>query len=63
MIGDLLAAGMTEQSIATAVDTSQPTIHRAKNGSNCKYEIGKRIELLYLDRIGTANNSNHRVSA
>lgn len=54
MIGELLAGGMTEQSIATAVDTSQPTIHRAKNGSNCKYEIGKKIELLYLSHI------NHR---
>lgn len=51
MIGELLSVGMTEQSIAEEVQTSQPTIHRIKTGSNCKYELGKRIEVLHGERF------------
>lgn len=47
MIDALIARGWTQQSIADAVNTTQPTIHRAAKGASVRYETGKAIERLY----------------
>lgn len=47
MIEALIARGWTQQSIADAVVTTQPTIHRAAKGASVRYETGKAIERLY----------------
>lgn len=47
MIKGLMDSGMTQQAIAEAIGTSQPTIHRAAKGGAILYENGKAIERLY----------------
>lgn len=47
MIEALLATGLTQQAIADAAETTQPTIHRAARGASVRYETGKAIERLY----------------
>lgn len=49
MVLELLDSGMSEGQLANKVDSNQPTIHRIKNGSKTNYELGKKIEALYLD--------------
>lgn len=48
MVGFLISKGYSEAKIANIVDASQPTINRIKNGSRTNYDLGKRIETLYL---------------
>ena len=45
-------AAMSENDIALAVESSQPTIHRIKKG-HAKFDVGvgDRLRLLHLDRI------------
>jgi predicted XRE-type DNA-binding protein len=44
--------GLSQQEIASIVGVSQPTIHRAMTcGAAVKYETGKKIELLYSERV------------
>jgi len=58
MVARLLACDeFNEPSLAKALGTSQPTIHRIKNGSHPRYELGRRIETLYLSRLGDDVNS------
>ncbi|MCQ2048800.1 Uncharacterised protein [Stutzerimonas stutzeri] len=52
MIEGLIALGYTQGSIAEAVGATQPTIHRALNGSDIRYTTGKAIELLYVLKVG-----------
>ncbi|MFL1584537.1 hypothetical protein NKZ05_08545 [Stutzerimonas stutzeri] len=51
MIEGLLELGYTQGSIAEAVGATQPTIHRALNGSDIRYTTGKAIESLYAQEI------------
>ena len=55
MVGFLISKGYSEVKIAKVVGTSQPTIHRIKCGSGTTYEIGKRIESMYLTESGESN--------
>jgi transcriptional regulator len=48
MINRLICGGLSQQEIATKVKTTQTTIHRISKGSSTSYELGKRIESLYL---------------
>ena len=45
LLDDLKAAGMSDQSIALAVETSQPNITRLRNGDVVQplYAMGQRI--------------------
>ncbi len=52
MIEGLLELGYTQGSIAEAVGATQPTIHRALNGSDIRYTTGKAIESLYAQNVG-----------
>jgi predicted transcriptional regulator len=51
MIEELIELGYSQGSIADAVGTTQPTIHRALNGSDIRYTTGKAIESLYAKRV------------
>lgn len=57
MVGFLISKGYSESRIAEFVGTSQPTIHRIKRGSGTTYEIGKRIENLYLGESANKGDS------
>lgn len=57
MIEGLLEAGYTQGSIAEAVGATQPTIHRALNGSDVRYTTGKAIESLYAQKVGGSDSS------
>lgn len=50
MVLALLGQGMTEKCLAEMVETNQPTIHRIKRGAGCKYQLGKRLEALCIER-------------
>ncbi|MCH2341480.1 hypothetical protein ACGFZ7_16345 [Pseudomonas sp. NPDC047963] len=50
MIEELMERGYSQGSIADAVGTTQPTIHRALNGSDIRYTTGKAIEALYAQQ-------------
>lgn len=52
MIEGLIELGYTQGSIAEAVGATQPTIHRALNGSDVRYTTGKAIESLYAQKLG-----------
>lgn len=52
MIEGLIEMGYTQGSIAEAVGATQPTIHRALNGSDVRYTTGKAIESLYAQKVG-----------
>lgn len=52
MIEGLIGLGYTQGSIAEAVGATQPTIHRALNGSDIRYTTGKAIESLYAEKVG-----------
>ena len=52
----LLANGFTQDQLAIAVPTSQPTISRVEAGGDTKYSIGKRIEELYEQHIKQSVN-------
>ncbi|WP_313226740.1 hypothetical protein [Stutzerimonas chloritidismutans] len=52
MIEELMKLGNTQGSIADAVGATQPTIHRALNGSDIRYTTGKAIESLYAQKVG-----------
>lgn len=52
MIEELIELGYTQGSIAEAVGATQPTIHRALNGSDIRYTTGKAIETLYAQKVG-----------
>ncbi len=48
-------AKMSENDIALAVDSSQPTIHRIKKGhSKFDVGVGDRLRRLHAERLGTA---------
>lgn len=51
MIEELMELGYTQGSIADAVGATQPTIHRALNGSDIRYTTGKAIESLYIRKL------------
>ena len=44
MIQQLAGYGFSQQAIADAVGTTQPTIFRASKGGGIRYETGKAIE-------------------
>jgi len=46
------SAKWTERSLATAVGTSQPTIHRIYKGSMPLWKLGEKIKHLYQSEIG-----------
>lgn len=46
MIQQLAGYGFSQQAIADAVGTTQPTIFRASKGGGLRYETGKAIEEL-----------------
>ncbi|WP_396586443.1 hypothetical protein [Bermanella sp. R86510] len=47
IIESLISSGLTEHEIAKNVKSSQPNIHRIKNGSEPKYSLGCRIVDFY----------------
>ncbi|MDU9398366.1 hypothetical protein [Pseudomonas sp. zfem003] len=51
MLSALRDAGLSQQQIGDLAGVSQPTICRAVRGSDLKYEIGKKIEQLYLRSV------------
>jgi len=51
MIERLVELGYSQGSIADAVGTTQPTIHRALNGADIRYTTGKAIEALYAQEL------------
>jgi len=51
MIEKLMELGYTQGSIADAVGATQPTIHRALNGSDIRYTTGKAIESFYIRKL------------
>jgi predicted transcriptional regulator len=51
MLKALCDAGLSQHQIGELTGVSQPTICRAMGGADLKYEIGKRIEQLYLERV------------
>lgn len=59
LIEELIASGMTEQSIADAVTrmgprrVTQPTIHRIKNGTEPKHSVGAALIRLHRSRRRT----------
>lgn len=44
MLRALAGLGLSQREIAEACNTSQPNIHRALNGAEPRYELGKAIE-------------------
>lgn len=51
MVTELLESGMTQPQLADMVGTNQPQISRIKHGQNSEYDLGKRVEAVYIDRI------------
>ena len=49
MIEELLAEGVKQIEIARLADTSPEQISRMKGGQKPDYELGKRIEIVYLE--------------
>lgn len=52
MLKALVASGLSQAEIGEQAGVSQPTICRAFAGADLKYEVGKKIENLYRERIG-----------
>ncbi|MCJ1887398.1 hypothetical protein LNN38_21235 [Pseudomonas sp. LA21] len=50
MIAALIADGLSQKGIADLAGTTQPTVHRASKGAGVRYETGKEIERLFLER-------------
>jgi len=42
----LISSGFSQAEIAKLAGTTQPTIHRILNGTECAYSIGKKIEII-----------------
>ena len=51
MVEALVDAGLTEGQIAKEVKTTQPNVHRIKNGSEPKYKLGCRIVQFYQEYL------------
>ncbi|MDD0981695.1 hypothetical protein [Pseudomonas shahriarae] len=51
MLKELLSRGHTQRGIATQIGTTQPTIFRAVNGADVRYELGKAIENFYTQEV------------
>ena len=56
MIEELMELGYTQGSIADAVGATQPTIHRALNGSDIRYTTGKAIESFYTRKLSESTD-------
>lgn len=54
MVVVLLQSGMTQKQLADLAKTNQPQIARIKRGQNSDYELGKRIEAVYLSHIDSS---------
>lgn len=54
MISELLAEGVKQVDIARLAGTSPEQISRLKNGQRPTYELGKRIEAVYLSHIDSS---------
>jgi predicted transcriptional regulator len=52
MLKELMSLGFTQRGIAIQIGTTQPTIFRAINGADVRYELGKAIESLYEKEVG-----------
>ena len=55
IVNDLILHGFTEEQIAKAVGSTQPTINRIKTGvtANPGSDIGRRLDDLYSKSVGT----------
>lgn len=51
MIAEMLDAGFKQIEIARLAGTSPEQVSRMKTGQKPEYELGKRIELVYLSHI------------
>lgn len=52
MLVELIDSGWSQSSLARHLDTNQPTIHRlAVIGKEPGYQLGKRIEELYVEEL------------
>lgn len=53
LLADLYAAGLSDNQVATEVQSTQPTIFRLRTGAaaDCRYQLGKAIEQLHRKRI------------
>lgn len=51
MILEMLDHGVKQVTIAQLARTSPEQISRIKNGQKSEYDLGKRIEAVYLDHI------------
>jgi transposase len=51
MLSELVALGMSQREISELVGCSQPTIYRALNGSEVRYDVGKSIEKTYSEKV------------
>lgn len=51
MLKELMSLGFTQRGIAIQIGTTQPTIFRAINGADVRYELGKAIENLYEKEV------------
>lgn len=66
LIEELIASGMTQQSIADAVTrmgprrVTQPTIYRIKNGMEPKYSVGAALIRLHRSRRRTRRHGRRR---
>jgi predicted XRE-type DNA-binding protein len=47
MLNGLFQLGLSQAEVAEKCDSTQPTISRAANGAQVRYELGKAIEELY----------------
>ena len=47
MLTELAALGYSQRAIADECRSSQPNIHRAMNGAEPRYSLGKAIEALH----------------
>lgn len=54
MLNRLFQLGLSQAEIAEKCDSTQPTISRAANGAQVRYELGKAIEELYQARSAQA---------
>jgi len=52
-IEELISSGLTEQAIADAVGSTQPTINRIRTGEteDPKHSLGRSLERLHQDRL------------
>lgn len=57
MLKKLTQLGFSQNGIAERVGTTQPTIYRATQGANIRYETGKAIERMYLQEIDASSQS------